>query len=256
VRPDFDSIAKPSPFAELAFNRFRQLSKKYRALSHPLRYMYVDASAIHHRTRLHQRALDELGSKAYDIFTVKGGDWDVRRGWTTDLHYDPLYTSVYAHFVEHVPWDDTPLIDLKLKIIAERGRVDNCTSREALLARYRKLDETFLEISRHGFKRQDQIVGGRLHEEIFVSVGRFGTPFLASGGNHRLAIAKLLNLRAIPCLIMTRHEIWQDLRESYFCAKYNSSDEHTGKLSSDFRCTMIENSFDNCVRTDIVTNWT
>lgn len=217
---EFNFEKYPSVYVELAKQRYAELSKQYRCLPTPFRYIHVDPNAIALRTTIHNEAIQRFGSKIYDVCSVRDGDWDISKGHGTILHFDLLYNAVYSRYFLGARWEDTGLIEAKLQVIRSKGCVDNCRNREELLSRYRRLDMAFDDIRQNGFKRQDQLPNGRFHDELFVTITRFGTPLLASGGNHRLAIARLLKLPFIPCLVMTRHLKWQLVKERYYCARY------------------------------------
>ena len=47
---------------------------------------------------------------------------------------------------------------------------------------------------------------------IYVHIGRGGEMIWTAGGNHRLFIAKLLDVDRIPVRVWWRHKKWQEIR--------------------------------------------
>jgi hypothetical protein len=47
-----------------------------------------------------------------------------------------------------------------------------------------------------------------------TQIGRGGEILYGTKGNHRLAMAKLLSTRVIPCHVRARHAEWQKIREA------------------------------------------
>jgi hypothetical protein len=200
---------------DLAEQRYRVLVKKWPALPHPFEFINIDPNWIGFRTKIHSETKEATGTKVHDICTIRDGDWDLNRTMKTDLDHDFLFNAVFQRYFHGTEWRETGIIQVKLRALAKSptGVIDGCRSEADFVARYARLDEVFAAIYKHGFQSQDMLEKGRIEEEMFVSIGRFGTVFFSAGGNHRLAIAKLLKLPTIPCLVMTRHTAWQDAKE-------------------------------------------
>lgn len=113
------------------------------------------------------------------------------------------YRSIALHFQEGVPWEDTPLFGLYRQRLAQGDAVRGCASIAALANNYRThVEALFAHMQAHGFQ---QIVNGQPTSPIPVYVGHDGEMLLSNQGNHRLAIAKILNLDSIVVEIVGRH---------------------------------------------------
>lgn len=121
--------------------------------------------------------------------------------------------SVTERYLNGVPWTETIIFQKKLALIEAGRRVDGCTSREQLLQRCDRLDRLYRILQTEPY-RCDLLPDGRPSlDNVSVSIGRDGVFFFVHGGGHRLAMAKVLNLPEIPCLVIMRHRDWQDRLE-------------------------------------------
>ena len=78
---------------------------------------------------------------------VAQGDWDLsRRPFGDHIKLN----SIRDHFENGVPWEKTQLFDWMMQQLAEKGRIDSCTSKEDLVARYQRLDRIFDEAQATG----------------------------------------------------------------------------------------------------------
>jgi hypothetical protein len=140
---------------------------------------------------------------------VLPGDWDL----------DPLvidetlkHQSMRQHFVGGVAWRETELFKSYAKRIDAGKVVRSRKTIDELLEDYRKIDVLYESMQQRGFSLPDDQrnkPGALPH----VHIGRTGEILYGRAGNHRLAIAKILNLEHITCLVHARHAEWQDLRE-------------------------------------------
>ncbi|WP_336021609.1 hypothetical protein [Halobellus salinisoli] len=158
--------------------------------------------------------------------TVHGGDWDrcVMRFEETEI-----YRAFEAHFDHGVAWSETDFFDRVVEFIEEGVVMWGCTSKAAFEKRCERVDELYESIRVHGYLTRDQLarlkpdgyaeseqpraISCSVFDEIAVCIGRDGD-LLFFDGRNRLAIAKLLDLDAIPVWIMVRHEQWQERREA------------------------------------------
>lgn len=156
---------------------------------------------------------------------VEGGDWDCR---DERFRERDVYRAFEAHFRDGVPWSETEFFDRVLTSI-ERGNAPwGCRSRAELEARCDRLDDLYEAIRDDGYRTQrelmageaDDPIGGRrvaphsrlINDEIAVDVARDGELLFADGRN-RLSIAIVLDLDAVPVLVLRRHERWQAFRD-------------------------------------------
>jgi hypothetical protein len=161
---------------------------------------------------------------------IVDGDWDVAVG---NVEEDVVYQAFNSHFVGGADWLDTGYVDYLQGGASEHGR----SSVEVILQRCSKLDELFCFIRDNGYKTQRAlqsesavILGSWKHQlippefrEISVNVTRDGK-FLWHGGFHRLCIARILELEAIPVRVTVRHARWQQIRDDVASGR-----EYSGK---------------------------
>ncbi|SNR26532.1 hypothetical protein [Puniceibacterium sediminis] len=136
---------------------------------------------------------------------VVDGDWDLQR-YSLESHLK--LDSSRMHFVEGVPWEQTPLYDSLMRAISKGHTPDGCATREDVLARYAALDRVFEDVQRLGrllTRAEMPEYFRREHGGILIHLGRDGTFLRASGGMHRFAIAKILDLPEIPAQLGVVH---------------------------------------------------
>lgn len=160
-------------------------------------------------------AIEYCALHEFDIKHFKGrvlaGDWD-----RLTKRFDRL--DIYAAFKDVLErgcaWEDT-LFFRRIAEELERGRIHwKCRTREELSERCRTLETLFESIRTTGYKSQLQLPGGdsvghpaSADDEITISIGRQGH-LLFSNSAHRLCIAKLLKLEAVPVKVAVRHADW------------------------------------------------
>lgn len=169
--------------------------------------------------------------KAAQLGTVRDGDWDRADDVAiTDDDYRERYElyradrfeesvffrSMRAHFVDGVDWTDTPFVERCLEL-AGTGSPSwrSLTTRADILDRCADIDALYERIRRDGYRSQRDLGYGSLlgvTEEVLVDIGRDGE-LLFVNGRHRLAIAKLLDLEAIPVVVLVRHRAWMVHRD-------------------------------------------
>lgn len=145
-----------------------------------------------------------------------------RRGWSVDGNWDergrPFMHRTYPkaieqHFVDGLEWDET--------VLAEKY------DGPALEERGAEIDRLYHRIRTEGYKSQRQLLEDApdaawsglndamhpLANEIAVDIGRNGELLWNMCGQHRLAIAKVLEIDRIPVQVFRRHKDWQALRD-------------------------------------------
>lgn len=144
-----------------------------------------------------------------------------RRGWVVDRKWEedgtpfmqrPYPKAIEQRFVEGLEWEETAL--------AEKYDGTELEERaEAIEALYRHIRED-------GYKSQRQLLAETpdvaweglndamhpLANEVAVDVGSDGELLWNMCGQHRLAIAKVLELDRIPVQVFRRHVEWQAVR--------------------------------------------
>ena len=154
--------------------------------------------------------------KRYRFTTVTGGNWDQQ---TKDFESHELYVSMRLHFVDGLPWEDTPLFNMAIESF-QQGRPfwNKCRNKSDLITRCATVDRLFSEIRDNGFlppagikKHLSGVAKTCMTEEVKVGFGRSGAPVLITG-RHRLSVAKILGIRLIPVQVAVRHPEWERFR--------------------------------------------
>ena len=154
---------------------------------------------------------------------VLEGEWD-RPG--RPLETSIKYRSVVDRFENGTPWEETDVYREALERI-ERGEAfwNGSLTVEDVKRRTEHVDRLYETIRDEGFESQAERHGKPLREivlsrtfdrsmeEIAVAIGRDGE-ILFVDGNHRLAIAHVLELDEIPVHVVARHARWEAIREN------------------------------------------
>lgn len=181
----------------------------------PFTVIYVSPNRITHRP-------DRSINRWNDLGAVLDGDWDKSNHSVDELI---KYRSVVDHFGNGTPWEETAVYREALKRI-DRGEAfwNGSLTKEAVHERIDHLENLYDSIRTDGFKSQEELEGkplreivlsrkfDRSKEEVAVAIGRNGE-ILFIDGNHRLAIASVLELNTIPVHVIARHVQWQALRD-------------------------------------------
>jgi hypothetical protein len=195
----------------------------------------IDATDLQYQSRFAKAHFptkdgDTVRSAIHDepIVGVVGGRWDRFRTEWTKLR---IHRSLEARFVDDVPWEETPKYRYAAAKI-EHGLEDWRSSTPAELEQ-RCADLETLHESMHaegyvpqvdlleddeedrmatGGAAMKPICGTEFPHEMRVGVGRNGELIRFSAGKHRLSIAKLLDLEAVPVVVVVRHERWAAIR--------------------------------------------
>jgi hypothetical protein len=142
---------------------------------------------------------------------VLSGDWDLQQ---LRLDSSAKHNAVEQHFRQGVEWEDTDLFKSIYAVRLARGEsVHGAQSLAEMKLFYQKrYDRLFQSIRRQGFlhKADDK---GQPVKVPHVHIGRDGEILFGRDGNHRLAMAKILAIGAIPCLVYARHVLWQEVRD-------------------------------------------
>lgn len=218
----------PAAFREawysLARGAFRLFALLRYARAHaaeilPDRIVHVSPVTIAGRAR-REPALSRLVNSA-----IVDGDWDLAVERVDD---DIVHRSFVAHFVGGARWQDTPYFDYLRGTVTEHGG----RSERAIVERCEQLDALHAFIRAHGYRRQAELEAGSMlvighwkhrfmppeFREVCVNVARDGS-LLLRGGFHRLSIAKILGIEAIPVRIAIRHAEWQRIRDEIACGE-------------------------------------
>lgn len=185
----------------------------------PFQILWVDPHCIELALNKESRNWEE------DFFKprIKSGEWDQK---THEFKSREVFQSIILKFEENEEWDQTPLFKNAIKSVRDdkiAGQY-HASSEEELEESLRRIEDIYTSINEEGYKLQKELKEGKrtghyefidkylwTPNEITLSIGRNGE-FLFEDGNHRLSIAKILDLERIPVRILVRHEKWQEKR--------------------------------------------
>ena len=135
---------------------------------------------------------DVTHAMTYDFNLYVGevlpGDWDRR---TIDLDELPRYRSILQHYEHDVPWEETDFFREPARRFERGAGVENT-------------HDVYEDMKADGF---------RVRSIPHVHIARDGRILLGNEGLQRLAIARVLGIRQIPCHVRVRHLAWQRIRE-------------------------------------------
>ena len=162
--------------------------------------IWIDPMQVNHAYTGGKR----LSLRRHNSGQVVAGDWDLDR---SPIKESDKAQSCRLHFVEGVPWSETPIYARLLREIAEGKRPDGLTSRTDLDARYARLDKLWQYAKREGLKPRSETPDQyrREHGGILVHIARDGTLMRSGGAAHRFAIARLLQLKSVPAQLGAVH---------------------------------------------------
>ena len=186
-----------------------------RIASPTLRVMRTIFSAVAAPDKIIWIQLDDLDCKAlYDLTLYSNdilpGDWDQR---VKALDLQIKNRSIVQRFRDGVAWRDTDLFKQEYSQRLDAGGTVKGFQDIALLERYyeMRIDAVYADMKKHGFRVAFN--GHGMLDIPHVHVGRAGRFLFGNNGNHRVAMAKLLGVKRIPCHVRARHLAWQQLRD-------------------------------------------
>jgi len=132
----------------------------------------------------------------------------------------PVFRGLNQHFVDGQAWPETDYYRYASLLISKNRRPWGCRTRADLELRLTSLDKLFQDIQRDGYRTQSELHVGAsppsAEDEIIVTIDANGQ-MLLEDGQHRLAIAKLLNLKSVPVKVAARHSDWCRFRRTLRC---------------------------------------
>lgn len=179
----------------------------------PFKVLYVSPFSITRVCKKNEVAKKKWGEKEYDFYSFYDGDWDLLEG-NHPIDASTVVQSVQEHFYQGVSWENTEIFKNKMSAIKKRGKIDGCYNKEDLLKRYAGMSSLASNIQKNGWRdffRYRDILD--ISDCISVSITRNGELLLGGGGFHRLAIARVLDLKAIPVVVLSRHCKWLEARK-------------------------------------------
>lgn len=155
------------------------------------------------------------------------GDWD-RQAYPFESNN--IYGMFTAHFERGVPWEDTEQFQALARQLEAGDAPGGLDAKEKTVERYREYlsywDQVYADMQRSGYKTQRELTAEddfidrtpTVTAEINVFIGRSGE-FICWLGKHRLTVAKLLDLDAVPVLVRVRHTEWEAVRAEIAAAE-------------------------------------
>jgi len=161
-----------------------------------------------------------LYSKTYGTY-IRDGNWDHK---TDDFKNNEIYQALRRRFIQGESW-----FNLKPVENATSGKDTlwhDYNNTEELYNRLDKLDLLYENMRKSGYKTQRELNSPSVgiyskittmfvppeYYEIQVLIGRDGEIIHFSEGQHRLSIAKILDVAEVPVRVLVRHKKWQQLR--------------------------------------------
>lgn len=144
---------------------------------------------------------------------IKSGEWDTYLKPLIPDYYNSghkravTFRSTYQIFKDCIHYEECD--EYKQKLEGESG-YDRASPAE-LAEKYKNLEQLFNTIKTNGYKSQRELKKKTRYwnDEIRVAIDRNGNFMkIAESGNHRLAIAQILNIQFIPVCIQGVHYCW------------------------------------------------
>ncbi|ELY53906.1 hypothetical protein C491_20557 [Natronococcus amylolyticus DSM 10524] len=220
---------------------------RYAAPTDPYRVIRIDPDRIVRHTN---RPYPPWEGTVGRCGSVARGDWDRP---SEDYRKPPRFEdrlefeAFRAHFEDGIPWAETAYIRDK----AERVEAGEKESRygdtlDEIVDFYRGYDALYESIASEGYRSQRELLARgeerkrfltAIGNEVAIDVARDGEPLFVDG-SHRLSIAKLLELDAIPVVCYYRHADWMRVREAVHAA------DSPADLDEDRRQLLAADHFD------------
>jgi hypothetical protein len=159
------------------------------------------------------------------------------RGWVVDGNWDTncnridssdLYVCLKRRFIHGMSWQESGYIDFaREEIRSQYGNAWGLKSENEIEHRCKVLDSVWSSMKTEGYKSQTTLIKENpnstykqnidsIHpelNEIGVDIGRDGQFLWNRVGHHRLIMAKLLDVDAVPVFVHRRHKQWQQTRD-------------------------------------------
>ena len=168
-----------------------------------------------------------------EITGVSPHEGTKRRGWVIDGDWDrdvesfderPIPKAIRRHFCEGVDWDETELAaqyDDEDRFRRKCDRIERLHDR--IVADGYRTQRELLDTDPAAAWAGVNATISPLTNEITVDIGRDGELLFNMLGKHRLSIAKVVDVDAVPVLVFSRHREWHRARSEQI-----STDRRTG----------------------------
>ena len=184
-----------------------------------------DKNTFRFREEAHERIKSQsfrgqVFHREKDKGKIYGGNWDVSNYKFSELE---VYQAIEQRIKYGIEWKKTSFFMNAMEQIQSGNFLWDCKNEHEFLKRCKYLDKVIGNIRENGYQlNSEAFIDGEdkdqvskrpgFSEEVMVNIGRNGE-YLFQDGRHRLAIAKVLNIKSIPVKVLVRHKEWQELRE-------------------------------------------
>jgi len=141
---------------------------------------------------------------------VRAGDWD--RGPHQSFVKTDSYIALVEYLVLNREWDQTKFYRRVAESIEQGTKKFGSSTVDEFRERGTAVRRLYNEIREGGYKTQAELPDGRARDEVRVAIARDGR-FLFIDGRHRLTIARILGIPAIPVRVSLRHPDWEAFKE-------------------------------------------
>ena len=180
----------------------RKLKRKMYTNADPNKIIYVNPSDIQYESH------SKWGTFLRKPGRIIGGKWDQSLPKFTDRIQ---YEGIKSHFVEGVDWKETQYYQERL-----RGNIGELNEEEKIDEYMNKIDNLYHSVKNNSYKLQEELDTSEWYHnqkrEIGVNIGRDGKFIWHFDGQHRLSIAKILNIDKVPVRVLVRHRRWESIR--------------------------------------------
>lgn len=156
----------------------------------------VDPKKIQFRTT-HYSQLTEF-TRAY----IVGGDWDIKHKTERGIH-----PTIKALLIDNIDYQKTKQFESMMFNIDHGIETYGCSNPSQVHDYFKRLLIACQDIKNNGYKSQLEL-GNPVMDEARGYIARNGEIILGGGGNHRVSIADIYNIKQIPFLIMGVHLEW------------------------------------------------
>ena len=174
---------------------------------------------------------------------VYAGLWDKHHN---PLNAKPKIKSLKNRFLFEKKWENTEYFDKLVRDYVGSDKNDwrGIETKDDAMDLLYEWENLYSKIKREGYRSQrelaqtdeyqpqlsllqvDSLPEEPAKNEIGVNIGRNGEFIWYKQGQHRLAIAQILNIKSVPVRVIARHKKWQKVREDV------KSSESVDKLSA------------------------
>ena len=169
------------------------------------RAVYVRLSSITRST---------IGAHPPAYRPVLDGDWDIDKELLRlDFgNYGYHFRLMHEMFVENKHFLETNQIKEMERELLAKGETVNHKFRtmDEIYEYMKRYKPIFNDMKENGYKTQAELGFHPFDHEVRVAIGRDGEILFLGQGNHRLAMAKILDLESVAVSVWTVHKIWAE----------------------------------------------